>query len=111
MFGGLFFFGVLVVGLVAPWFVRRLSLLAVLAAVLLGLAFAAYVLWMRDLTGYDQLKGLPVIAATYAGLLALGLRAASLMLQRRGTALSTAQKIAGLVVAFGAFAVFFGMNL
>lgn len=111
MLGVLFFLAILGAGLVAPWFVRRISMLAVLAAVVLGLAVAAYLVWARDLTGYGQLKALPVIAATYAGLLALGLRTAFLVLQRRGTALSTAQKAAGLMVAFGMFAALFGMNL
>jgi len=86
-------------------------MLAILAVVLLGLALTAYLVWARSLAGYDQLSALPLIAATYAGLLMLGMRAAFLVLQRQGTQLSRPQKIAGMAVAFGVFAVLFVLNL
>ena len=94
-----------------PWFVQRISMLAILAVVLLGLTLTAYLVWARSLTGYDQLSALPVIAATYVGLLMLGMRAAFLVLQRQGTQLSRPQKIASTAVVFGVFAVLFVRNL
>ncbi len=86
-------------------------MLAVLAAVVFGLALAAYLVWARGLAGYDQLKILPVVAATSASLMALGLRGAFLAMQGQGIHISTSQKVAALAVAFVMFAVLFVLNM
>lgn len=86
-------------------------MLAILAVVVLGLAIAAYAFWAKDLTGDDQLKFLSVIAATYASLVALGLRGAFLVMQGQGIQLSNPQKAVALALAFGGFAVLFVLNI
>ena len=109
---GTFFFCLIIgAGLVAPWFARRISMLVILGMVVLGLAVAAYFLWARGFVGYDQLEFLPVVAATSAAFVTLGLRGTFLVMQGQGIQYSTPQKVAALVIAFVMFTVFFALNM
>lgn len=111
MSGALFFCLIVGAGLLALWFVRRILMLAVLTVVVLGAALVGYLVIGRGLEGYDQLYALPVVAATYGSLLAIGLRAAYLVVQGQGEELSTPVKLAGLALAFGVFVVLFVANI
>ncbi|MES2435692.1 MAG: hypothetical protein V4586_17925 [Pseudomonadota bacterium] len=111
MLGAFFFCLIVGAGLVAPWFVLRLSMFATLAVVVLGLAIVAYSFWAQGLAGYDQLKILPLVAVTCASLVALGLRGAFLVMQGQGIQLSTPQKMAALAMAFGVFAALLVLNM
>lgn len=105
--GPLSFGAIVGLGLIGPWFIKRVWILVVLAAATIGVFFLANHFWARHLKGYDQLAALPMLAVGYAGLLAIVVRVGWLFYNGGSEEAPSPKIVVLVIVAFAVLAVIF----